>query len=623
MSSSPVDNSRTVAGTTLGDATAAVGRVGAPQHRAFLAVYSDAADSRTRMVALPDGVEVVFGRSRACAVHVDSERVSRHHARLVRRGGELMIEDLGSRNGTRVNGERIAEATALGSGDEIAIGPVTAVVGVTSGLERRHDIAEAAELDARLAAEADRGQRYQRSFALVMMQLQGSDEAIDEALDRLVARVRPMDTLAEYSPSEYAVLVPETDAATGMDAARELLRTAREQHLDSLQARAPVHVRAGLAVFPRHASQAGELLSRAQGALRRALAEDVDEPVVAAGEEPAPSDDELVIRDPQMQRVHALVRKVADTNITVLILGETGVGKEVVAEAVHRSGGRQQRPFVRLNCASIPGNLLESELFGHVKGAFTGADRQHTGYFEAASGGTLFLDEIGEMPAALQAKLLRVLEQRRITRVGDTREIAVDTRVVCATHRDLEDEVRQGRFREDLYFRISVFTVLVPPLRDRVSEIAPLAHWFARRAAREQGGAAPRLSDEALAVLEGHQWPGNVRELRNAVERACVLQEAGVILPEHLPERLRDARAPAGPGALAGANTSAASAADGPPAEVDVREYIATVERDAIVAALEECGGNQTHAARRLGMSRRSLIYKLEKYGLKKKPGQR
>jgi len=335
--------------------------------------------------------------------------------------------------------------------------------------------------------------------------------------------------------------------------------------------------------------------------------------VTAAADEPTPGDDEVVIEDTQMQRVYTLVRKVADTSMTVLIFGETGAGKEVVAEAVHRASSRKDRPFIRLNCASIPGNLLESELFGHVKGAFTGADRMHVGYFEAASGGTLFLDEIGEMPAPLQAKLLRVLEQRRITRVGDTKEIAVDTRVVCATHRDLEEEVRRGSFREDLYFRISAFTVMVPPLRDRRGEIRRLAEHFARRAAREQGGVAPRLSDDATLALERYDWPGNVRELRNVVERACVLQEAGVIAPEHLPDRVREARKPAFPG------MPLAAPADGGPAG-DVREHIASIEREAIVSALDACDGNQTHAARKLGMSRRTLIYKLEKYGLKKKP---
>jgi two-component system response regulator AtoC len=609
MSRLPTETSRTVAEATVAEATQVSDPSSAPRLRALLVVYhGEDAGGRTRVVPLPDGAEVTFGRSRACTVHIDSERVSRTHARLVHRSGELTIEDLGSRNGTRVNGARVEAPARLGSGDEITVGPITAVVSVTTGMVRRHDIGEAAELDVRLAAEADRGLRYQRPFALVMMQLRGPDGAIDAALARLVAQVRPMDTIAEYSPDEYAVLLPEASAGAGLDAARTLLGAARAQGLGE----EPVSVRVGLAVFPTHGSQAGEILSRAQAALRRAQAERADGVVTAAADEPTPGDDEVVIEDTQMQRVYTLVRKVADTSMTVLIMGETGAGKEVVAEAVHRASGRRDRSFIRLNCASIPGNLLESELFGHVKGAFTGADRMHVGYFEAASGGTLFLDEIGEMPAALQAKLLRVLEQRRITRVGDTREIAVDTRVVCATNRDLEEEVRRGSFREDLYFRISVFTVMVPPLRDRRGEIRRLAEYFARRAAGEQGGVAPRLSEDAALALERYDWPGNVRELRNVVERACVLQEAGVIAPEHLPDRVREARKPAFTG------VPLAAPAGGPAG--DVREHIASIEREAIIAAMDSCDGNQTHAARKLGMSRRTLIYKLEKYGLKKKP---
>ncbi|WP_428266896.1 sigma 54-interacting transcriptional regulator [Haliangium sp.] len=580
--------------------------------RAVLVVYDGYRDGRTRLVPVPEGAEVSFGRSRACTVHIDSERVSRTHARLYRSGTELTIEDLGSRNGTRVNGDRIDAPTRLRSGDEITLGPLTAVVSVTTGVERRRDIGEAAELDARLAAEADRGLRFQRRFGLIMMHLGGPDHVIDGALDRLVARLRPMDTVAEYSPEEYAVLVPEADLPAAQAAARALHDELRAQPAGEPAIKAWV----GLAVFPDHGSQAGEILGRAQAALRRARAERAVDVVCAERSEPAPGEGEIVIADAQMERVYALVRKVADTTMTVLVIGETGAGKEVIAEAVHRASPRSEAPFIRLNCASIPENLLESELFGHERGAFTGADRQRAGYFEAADGGTLFLDEIGELSPGLQAKLLRVLEQRRITRVGGVRPIDVDTRVVCATNRDLEAEVAQGRFRQDLYFRISAFTIMVPPLRDRRAEIPLLAGHFARRAAREQGGPVPRISPAAAELLAGYDWPGNVRELRNAIERACVLEETGVIEPEHLPERVRDARARV---RLPGLDLGPGPGAD----TRDVRAHIASIERDAIVAAMDACDGNQTHAARKLGMSRRSLIYKLEKYGLKDKPSSR
>jgi two-component system response regulator AtoC len=249
--------------------------------------------------------------------------------------------------------------------------------------------------------------------------------------------------------------------------------------------------------------------------------------------------------------------------------------------------------------------LLESELFGHERGAFTGADRRKIGFFEAADGGTLFLDEIGDMPLSLQAKLLRVLERKVITRVGGTTEVATDARLIAATHRDLDADVRAGRFRQDLLFRIGGFTIVVPPLRDRPTEIMPLAEHFARTAAAEQGRPTPHFTEDAREQMTAYAWPGNVRELRNAIERALVLA-SDVITSADLPERMHDVARQVRP-------ISRSS---------DVRGHLAEVERAAIVAALEADGNNQTRAARRLGLSRRALIYKMEKYGLKAPPGQ-
>jgi DNA-binding NtrC family response regulator len=328
--------------------------------------------------------------------------------------------------------------------------------------------------------------------------------------------------------------------------------------------------------------------------------------------ERAPLPGEIVVGDSQMTRVYELVRKVADHPITVLVSGETGVGKEVVASAIHAASGRRDGPLVRINCASMPETLLESELFGHEKGAFTGADRKKLGYFEAAHGGTLFLDEIGEMTPALQAKLLRVLEQRRITRVGGTDEVDVDVRVICATHRDLEAEAEAGTFRADLFFRISAFTIFVPALRDRPAEIELLAQHFLQQCAAQSSRRAPALTPGALAALRRHAWPGNVRELRNAIERAMVLHSSGVIGLEDLPDSIREARAVAQVAAQAGALTL-----DG------MRDHVADLERATIAAVLESCSGNQTEAAKQLGISRRTLIYRMEKHGLKPPPGGR
>jgi len=567
-----------------------------------LVVYFERDDaSRTRMVELPDGAEVTFGRSRAATVQVNSEKVSRNHARIARRGASITVEDLGSRNGTRVNGKLITGPTLARSGDQIDVGPATAVVNVTTHVSRATPVGSTSYLEERLAAEADRGVRYRRPFGLVMLRLEGDVDAADAAVARIASKLRPMDVIAEYGPDELAIIFPEVEAGPAEQAAQRIAQDARAAGGEVGR----LSVRVGLAVFPGHGTQPGELLSRARDALtaaRRGRAQDVispPEPKLAA---------DVVVGDPQMERVHQLARKVAATPMTVLINGETGVGKEVIAEALHKASSRKDEAYIRLNCASIPETLLESALFGHEKGAFTGADSQKDGYFEAADKGTLFLDEIGEISSALQAKLLRVLEEGKFMRVGGTRELEVDVRVVCATNRDLEAEVAQGAFREDLYFRISAFTIVVPPLRDRPGEIPLLTEHFCRQSAQDLGVGAPQVSDEAAAVLRAYAWPGNVRELRNAIERAVVLQQDGVIEPEHLPERVVERRA-----SIGGRGAVAVGARD-------MAQQVADVERLAIVKAMDDTNNNQTRAARLLGISRRALIYKLEKYGLKEKP---
>ncbi|MEM9488084.1 MAG: sigma 54-interacting transcriptional regulator, partial [Myxococcota bacterium] len=575
--------------------------------RARLLVYVEGREQTvTRLIELPDGAPVAFGRSRASTVYIDSERVSRNHARVVRSGDEIVVEDLDSRNGTRVNGAKIAKPTVLNAGDELEIGPAIAVLSQTSLPTQTTRIGATWHLDDRLAAETDRGLRYRRPYALLMIRVAGDDRAVDGAIARLVAALRPMDILAEYGPDEYAVLMPELDLTTGVEAAQQQLD---EMHRDRRGAAPPVTIRSGMAAFPDHGSQAGTILSQARDALRAARAQD-ERGVVTPPSQPAPTA-EIIVVDPQMKRLYAMVRKVANAPMTVLICGETGAGKEAVAEAVHRESQRREGPFVRVNCACIADTLLESELFGYERGAFTGADRRKEGYFEAAAGGTLFLDEIGEISAALQAKLLRVLEQRVITRIGGTREVAIDTRVVCATNRDLQAEVERGTFRQDLYFRISPFVLMLPPLRDRPSEIPLLADHFIAQSARALGASTPTLSEAARARLLDYSWPGNVRELRNAMERAVVLQTEGVIDIGQLPERIKSAA------------SSAARVEPVPGGVGDVREHVADVERQQIVAALEACGGNQTMAARKLGLSRRALIYRLEKYGLKPLPASR
>ena len=589
---------------TVAEPTVGVAGTAATSHKGILVVYLDGPNP-TRVIQLPDGADVSFGRSRGCTIHIDSESVSRTHARLRRNGFSLTLEDAGSRNGTWLNGDKISQPRSVVSGDEIRVGPATALVSMVLPAGRSVTVGSTSHLEERLAAEADRSVRYRRRFALALVHLTGSDDVVDTALSRVAQQLRTMDGIAEYSPDVFAIVMPEYDAAAAEVAVNDIL-TDLNDHVRG------VEVCAGLAAFPGHSSKTGELLALAFSCARSASPGAVNVAAVSKTTAMAGNDD-LVIGSPAMGRVYAMAERVAPSNMTVLVMGETGAGKEVVAEHIHRHSKRQSKPFIRLNCTSIPDSLLESELFGHEKGAFTGADRRRIGYFEAADGGTIFLDEIGEISQGTQAKLLRVLEQRTITRVGGTREIAVDVRVVCATNRDLEQCVGNQTFREDLFFRISAFTVIVPPLRDRTDEIEGLANLFLAQTVANSEASRPQLSPQALEAMHHYSWPGNVRELKNAMERAAIVQETGVIETSHLPQRIMEKSPHSSRSASPGDSNIVA----------DVKEHMAELECRAIVAALEACGGNQTQAAKQLGLSRRALIYKLEKYGLKKPPASR
>lgn len=321
--------------------------------------------------------------------------------------------------------------------------------------------------------------------------------------------------------------------------------------------------------------------------------------------------DELVGDSPPMSQLRDMLHRVAVTDATVLITGETGTGKELVARAIHRSSRRAGSPFVAVNCAALPETLLESQLFGHERGAFTGADRVRTGLFEAANGGTLFLDEAGEMPPALQAKLLRVLVDHEIIRVGATTPRKVDVRILVATHRNLEERVREGSFREDLYYRLAVVPIAVPALREHPEDLPALVTHFLRQLAEDLKVPQRPISREALDRLLSYKFPGNVRELRNILERAYILGRHTELSIEDFPESL--------------SRSSATATMLDPllmhprvPGEpIDLRSVLENVERELIIGALASAGGAQAEAARRLGISRSDLAYKVTKYNLR------
>jgi DNA-binding NtrC family response regulator len=320
-----------------------------------------------------------------------------------------------------------------------------------------------------------------------------------------------------------------------------------------------------------------------------------------------------------MQRVYRLIAQFAPTDSAVLIRGETGTGKELVARALWTHSGRKDKPFVTLNCAALPENLLETELFGHEKGAFTGAEKLRKGKFEIADGGTIFLDEIGDMSYPLQAKLLRVVEYQEFERVGGGEPIRVNVRVLSATHRDLEAAIEGGAFRRDLFYRLNRVTIRLPPLRERPDDLPKLAEYFLARAAEEQGRAVPSLSPAALDRLCGHRWPGNVRELENVMERALGVCRGPQVLPEHI-DFETDAPGRPGPGteaaAVAGLHRAIewAWASDRPDLWPALHDLL---ERELLRVALEKLGGNQSEVAKRLKMGRTTVSERMRKYGLR------
>ena len=405
------------------------------------------------------------------------------------------------------------------------------------------------------------------------------ERALAEPFDLVLCDVRmpEMDGLAflrAYRSRGGSALVIMMSAYGGEDAALAAMKEGAYDYL-------PKPFRPDEVVLTLRKAEERERLGREVAGLRAQL---------AAG----PAERGLIVESRQMRAALELVARVAEHNTTVLITGESGTGKEVIARAIHRASPRAARSFVGINCAAIPESLLESELFGHVRGAFTGANADKAGLFDQADGGTLLLDEIGELPGPLQAKLLRVLQEGEIRRVGDQKTRRVDVRVLAATARDLAAEAAAGRFREDLFYRLNVVAIELPPLRQRREDIAPLARHFVARLA-QRFGRSLALSDAAVAWLEAQEWRGNVRELENAIERAVVLTDRDALEPQdfaHVPRTTH--HAPAG----------------------RLSDVVEAVERQAIAAALEESSGNRRAAAKRLGVSLRTLFYKMSRYGL-------
>jgi DNA-binding NtrC family response regulator len=511
---------------------------------------------------------VIIGRAEDADVRLVDPLISRQHAAL-HIGKTFEIEDLGSANGTRVGDRVVAQGTRV----EIKIGDSVTVGSTVLLIQKRRILASGQRLfqhdyfEARVDEECDRAKSTRTSFSVVRISIDGDQR--EKGGDWLLQAAPKLATVGLFGHDEYEVILPfgGAEAKAALD---ELSRIAAKRGLT---------LRMGAATFPTDGLTRESLMQRASMTLH--------------GVPDTPGD--FVVRDSVMERLHQLVRQVAVGTIGVLILGETGVGKEVLANEIHRAGGRSSRPFLRLNCAAFSETLIESELFGHEKGAFTGAVQAKPGLLETAAGGTVFLDEVGELSLVMQAKLLRVIETREVTRVGGLKPRSIDVRFVSATNRNLEEEVEKKQFRQDLYFRLNGVILTIPPLRERVTEIEDLSRRFAREAAQQLGRSCPGFSDGALAILRAYAWPGNIRELRNTIERAVLLCSGDRIEVHDLPSERMVSK------------TRGTSAEGG-----------AQSERDRINQALRECAGNQSRAAKLLGISRRTLVNRLDEYGIER-----
>ncbi len=548
-------------------------------------------------VPLPEEGEVSIGRASDANIRLDDRLASRRHAVISVGDDGFFVEDAGSANGTRVRDEPLeAGARArIEAGEAVVIGATVLMVQPNRASVGTRRLWSHSAFEGRLEDECARAASNGSQFAIARFRLDGGGDWA-RALPVLARELPSPHGLAAYGPNDYEVLFVEAGAA-------EIERLVG-QTLAGLRG-AGIEVRAALAFFPRDGRSAHALLGHANALLRPSRGDGFGAELVA-------------VADPRMDRVRQLAARAASSNINVLILGETGVGKEVLARGIHRQSARSTQPFLALNCAGLSESLIESELFGYEKGAFTGAGQAKLGLLESANGGTVFLDEIGEMPSGLQARLLRVIESREVLPVGALKPRTIDVRFVAATNRDLEAEVLRGSFRRDLFFRLNGLSLTVPPLRERVAEIPELARVFLEAAARESGRPGPQLSPVALGLLESYRWPGNIRELKNVIERAVVLCDGPLIDLVHLPvEKMRPS-----------ANVVVAAMSGSAPADLfapvplelpGTRPNFAPEEeqeRTRILQALRSAAGNQTQAARALGIPRRTFVARLDRYAI-------
>jgi two-component system, NtrC family, response regulator AtoC len=562
-----------------------------PTRRVYMLVFESGS---SWVFELPTSGEIVIGRGDAAELRLRDNAVSRRHATMRIDDDAITLTDLGSHNGTYINGERLQGARALHSGDSLAICSTTLVLYTSAPLTSHTRWLEYPALRERFDEELERSLRYQRPVAVLCGLL--ASAADHDAASRALSSLRGLDHAAWIDPRQLVILAPET----GRDEAEAMAKRISEMLR-------PVDVRIGYAICPMDGHDAESLIISARAAVTGATTGTIAGAATSLRTYRIGSRN-VIVADPAMARLYALVERLARVDLPVLITGETGSGKELAATMLHERSPRRDKPLVALNCAAIQESLVESELFGHERGAFSGAVGAKQGLLEAAHGGTVFLDEIGELPLAIQAKLLRVLETKRLTRVGDVREREIDVRLVAATNRNLQDEVDAGRFRQDLLFRLNAATLQIAPLRERERELGLLAELFLSEACRAANHPPIAIDPDVHTLLASYRWPGNVRELKNVMEYFAATITSGKLLASHVAERLG---APA-----AVAERVPASAA--PRMFVPIADEIRALEIQRMTQALEAASGNQTRAAELIGMPIRTFFTKMRQYNLRK-----
>ncbi len=561
--------------------------------RHHLVVFGEGGSS---LFQLPPEGRVVIGRAESADLQIPDVSISRQHAAITIRDGAMSIADLGSHNGTYVNRERISGERMLTSGDVISIHRTTLILHCTAPVPVPSIVVALPSFRQRAEDELERAVRYERSFTVLVLLWPGAVPEARRIERALEAQLRRIDAAAWVNDTTMYLLLAE---ATALEATALVTRI--REHLDP-------EVRIGQATCPDDGAELDPLLASAGTAASSSSPGETTHSrhthqTLAIGSH------RVIVADPAVTRLYALIERIARVDLPVLIIGETGCGKELAATAIHVRSPRRGRPMISLNCAALTETLVESELFGHEKGAFTGALAAKTGLLEAAHGSTLFLDEIGELSLTTQAKLLRVLENRRFTRVGDVHEREVDVRIVAATNRDLPADIEAGRFREDRYFRLSGAVLHVPSLRQRPREVPLLAAAFLDEACARAGRGPMRIGEPAMRALLAHAWPGNVRELRNLMQYAAAAFPDPELRPEHVADRLA-------PRPRSSTNPLPSAAAPSSGAFRPLAEELRELELARLRAALEATGGNLTRAAALLSVPIRTFSEKVKQYGL-------